>query len=87
MGDWSDTSDLWTPELRKKLNVKIEDDGVFFISHVDYMNYFMSTVVCKIHPDYQFNSIKTFHNRGEYSLVKLTVTEPTEAYITVSQLN
>lgn len=51
------------------------------------MNYFMSTCVCKIHHDYTFNSIKTFHNRGEYSLIKLIVSEPTEAYLTVSQLN
>lgn len=33
MGDWSDSSDLWTPQLRKQLNMKVEDDGVFFISH------------------------------------------------------
>ena len=37
-------------------------DGIFFISHDDYMNYFMSTIICKIHPEYLFNSVKTFHN-------------------------
>ena len=47
----------------------------------------MSTCICKIHPNYGFNSIKTFHNKGEYSLIKLTVNSKTEAYLTVSQLN
>jgi calpain-15 len=73
MGDWSDTSDLWTPQLKKQLNVKVEDDGVFFISHQDYMNYFMSTCVCKIHETYGFNHIKTFHDKDEYSLIMITV--------------
>ena len=51
------------------------------------MSYFMSTCVCKIHPDYQFNSVKTFHNLGDYSLIKIVVEKPTKGYVTVSQLN
>jgi len=66
------------------LGVKVEDDGVFFISHDDYMNYFMSTCICKIHQDYVFSSIKTFHNKGEYSLIKLKISSKTSAYLTVS---
>jgi len=87
LGDWSDTSDLWTPKLKKELGMKDEDDGIFFISHEDYMNYFLSTVICKVHADYQFNSVKTFHNRGEYSVIRVKITEETKSFFTVSQLN
>jgi hypothetical protein len=31
-GDWSDESNLWTPELKLKLNIKDKDDGNFWIS-------------------------------------------------------
>ena len=36
-GDWSDKSPLWTSALRKKYNVKIEDDGTFCIPYEAYM--------------------------------------------------
>ena len=31
-GDWSDESDLWTPELKEKLEVTVADDGIFYMS-------------------------------------------------------
>ena len=30
-GDWSDKSNLWTPELKQKCGFKEGDDGIFFI--------------------------------------------------------
>jgi len=46
-GDWSDKSDLWTPELRKKFGCEDKEDGVFFISFDDYVDFFYITSVCK----------------------------------------
>ena len=48
MGDWSDKSNKWTPELRKKLGAKDADDGIFFICYDDYMKYYRSTTIAKI---------------------------------------
>ena len=30
-GPWSDTSELWTEEAKKELNVTVEDDGCFWM--------------------------------------------------------
>ena len=46
-GDWSDTSPLWTDELRAEVNVeKEESDGIIFMSLDDfYTNNFIQTSV------------------------------------------
>ncbi len=58
MGDWSDKSDKWTDELREKLGFVDADDGIFFISYKDYMSYYRSTTICKVHDGFHYNSIK-----------------------------
>lgn len=47
MGDWSDKSPLWTPELRQKFNHMDREDGLFFISFEDYLSFFYITTICK----------------------------------------
>lgn len=34
-GDWGDDSDLWTDEIKSKVNYKNEDDGTFWMSYED----------------------------------------------------
>lgn len=36
-GDWSDKSELWTPELKKKVGFVDGNDGIFFIELEDYL--------------------------------------------------
>lgn len=36
-GDWSDDSDLWTPELSAELGQTDGNDGIFFITVEDYL--------------------------------------------------
>jgi len=52
-GAWSDSDDVnWTPELRKKYGCNAEDDGIFFMSILDYTRFFNLTAVCSVHsPD------------------------------------
>jgi len=45
-GDWSDSSDKWTDELREKLGVKEEDDGIFFMPYEDYLECYRATNIC-----------------------------------------
>lgn len=47
-GDWSKNSEKWTPELRKKLGVTEEENGIFFMCYEDYMNFFRSTTICMV---------------------------------------
>jgi len=46
-GDWSDRSDKWTDELKTLLKFEQRNDGVFFISYNDYLQFFVETVICK----------------------------------------
>jgi len=36
-GLWSDSSPIWTPELRRQLGAAEADDGLFFIQFSDYI--------------------------------------------------
>ena len=51
-GDWSDSSHLWTPELRHQLGLVDEDDGIFFMSYEDFQKYFSNFDVCYYHDNY-----------------------------------
>mmetsp|Transcript_7350 Transcript_7350/g.13248 ORF Transcript_7350/g.13248 Transcript_7350/m.13248 type:complete len:822 (-) Transcript_7350:36-2501(-) len=46
-GDWGDTSDLWTDEIKEELNVVLaEDDGTFWMCFNDLLKHFFSINVC-----------------------------------------
>ena len=36
-GDWSDKSSLWTEILKKTHSIKMENDGIWYISAEDYL--------------------------------------------------
>lgn len=44
-GDWSDSSDLWTPELSELVGQTNQDDGIFFIPLENYLTHFTQTSV------------------------------------------
>jgi len=46
-GDWCDRSIKWTDALRKEVGAEQKDDGVFFISYEDYIQFFYITTICK----------------------------------------
>ena len=52
-GDWGDSSNKWTPELKRRygLNNEEKDDGEFFMSFEDFIKYFGSMGICKLYPN------------------------------------
>jgi calpain-15 len=55
-GDWSDLSPLWTAEMRAALRKggggggAVADDGTFWMSFEDMLDYFRSVEACRIRP-------------------------------------
>jgi hypothetical protein len=50
-GDWSDTSPLWTPDLKAELRPSLDpEDGKFWMSYEDFKTYFNAVNVCRLHP-------------------------------------
>ena len=49
-GDWSQKSDIWTPELRERLGQHScqDDTGVFWIAFEDVLKYFDCIDICKV---------------------------------------
>lgn len=87
LGRWSDKSEEWTEELRRQLNCEEKNDGVFFMCVEDYLSYFRTTVICKLHEDFVSNDIRCKHNLKEYTLIKIKIKEEGKVFFTVSQLN
>ena len=87
LGKWSDNDESWTDELRQRLGWEEKNDGVFFMCVEDYLSYFRTTVICKLHEDFISNSIRCKHNTGEYNLIKITIEDEGKIFFTVSQLN
>uniref|UniRef100_A0A8D8YZE4 Calpain-D n=1 Tax=Cacopsylla melanoneura TaxID=428564 RepID=A0A8D8YZE4_9HEMI len=89
-GDWSDDSNLWTPELRETLMPRGASDGVFWISFEDVLKYFDCIDICKVHCA-GWNEVRLsgtlppLCSVRHLSCVLLTVLEPTEAEFTLFQ--
>ncbi|OHS93248.1 hypothetical protein TRFO_40457 [Tritrichomonas foetus] len=60
LGDWSDTSELWTPSLKKALSVKFGNDGSFWMIDKDFFKYFTDLEVSKpVNPRWHCRSFHT----------------------------
>lgn len=74
-GDWSDTSSNWTPELQKELNFTNADDGTFWMSFADFCHYFSRVQICRYNENFKYVSYKCDHDKGDYSLIRMSVPE------------
>ena len=45
-GDWSDKSELWDSNTKNQVHFEDKDDGVFFMSEIDFFKYFDSVEIC-----------------------------------------
>lgn len=85
-GDWGDNSNLWTPQLKKELEIVDADDGEFFIQWEDFCKYFSDVQVCRCHDDYHYSSFKlTKTNPKHATYVRFTLPEDGYYYFTINQ--
>lgn len=88
-GDWSDSSHLWTPDLRDKLMPHGADDGLFWMSFSDMIKYFDSVDICKVHSDWTEIRIEgvlpPYGDKDHLAFILVTVCEPTEIELTLFQ--
>lgn len=72
-GDWSDKSAKWTPELRQQTGAENKEDGIFFISFDDYLQFFYITSICKYGDKGRRSVVCDEHAENKYSLIRFTV--------------
>jgi hypothetical protein len=56
-GAWSDNDPRWTPELRKKLNHRAVDDGMFYMSFNDFAEVYIHTFIGRSKDEYHHSSL------------------------------
>ena len=88
-GDWSDQSDIWTPELRDLLMAGGGGDGVFWIAFQDMLNFFDCIDICKVRLGWSevrlSGTLPPFSSKPHQSATLLTVLEPTEVEFSLFQ--
>ena len=90
VGDWSDNSSKWTQEFKKEVGLEQKQEGIFWISYEDYLQFYTTTHICKIHPNYEYATKKfksSKANNEPLNLSKVVVKQPGHGYFIVNQKN
>ena len=90
VGDWSDTSSKWTQEFKKEVGLEPKEDGIFWMSYEDYLQFYTTTHICKANPDFEYNVTKfksSKANNEPLNLSKVVVRQPGSGYFLVNQKN
>ena len=78
LGDWSDGSRKWTSEFKATVGLEEKEDGIFWMSYEDFIQFYTATHICHIHDDYEFVS-KKFMVESEDPMNIVTVNIPKKA--------
>ena len=85
LGDWSDGSYKWTDEFKKKVGLVEKEDGVFWMSLDDYVQFYTTTHVCHYHDDYEYISQKfPVQNDLAFQIAKVFVLKESKGYFMVN---
>ena len=83
-GDWSDNSLKWTQEAIDHINLEKKEDGIFWMSFNDYLQFYSYTHICHLNPAYNYNFIKNkvYKQRvpNPYNLTKIVVNKDGKGY-------
>mmetsp|Transcript_8610 Transcript_8610/g.8569 ORF Transcript_8610/g.8569 Transcript_8610/m.8569 type:complete len:676 (+) Transcript_8610:23-2050(+) len=86
-GDWSDNSDLWTPELKQELGWSNVNDGTFWMAYDDFADYFSNVTICRVHDDYYYEALHYTQSKDAFAVFKVTLANPGETYFISTQVD
>ena len=86
IGDWSDKSLKWTQEFKQAVGLKEKEDGIFWMSYDDYLQFYTTTHIAKIHSDYNYQTIK-LKNKEENNICKINVEKNGKGYFMLNLKN
>ena len=87
-GDWSDSSSKWN-YVKGASSLDKKDDGVFFMGFKDFIKYYVTMGIAKIHPDYETAVLKIKkENATDCQLIRVTVPKNgVHTYLSLYQKN
>lgn len=85
-GDWSDSSRLWTDQIKEEVEYEPSTEGIFFMSLTDYLDSFTASVICKVHDDYEYTKFEVKQDIGSSSVLKFQVNQDSKVFLNLSQL-
>ena len=87
-GDWSDNSLKWTQEAMDYIKLEKKEDGIFWMSFNDYLQFYSYTHICHLKPNYNYNFVKNkiYKQRvpNPYNLTKIVVKKAGKGYFVVN---
>ncbi|CDW85682.1 calpain-like protein [Stylonychia lemnae] len=97
-GEWSSRSNIWSQqngeELKQLLSYQkvYEEQNQYYISFDDYISYYNSTCLCKMHfskhSTFQRENLRLSHMQGSFALARFQIHQKSQkTYINVHQVN
>ena len=86
IGDWSDQSLKWTQEFKKAVGLQNKEDGVFWMSYDDYLQFYTTTHIAQVHSDYTYRVVK-MKNREPQNICKINIDKNGSGYFMVNLKN
>ncbi len=86
IGDWSDQSLKWTQEFKKAVGLQNKEDGVFWMSYDDYLQFYTTTHIAQVHSDYTYKVVK-MKNREPQNYCKIITEKNGSGYFMVNLKN
>ncbi len=86
-GDWSDKSSLWNDELRSKLKVYDQEDGVFYMNYNDFCKYYSDCQICYYHDGFKYSAAQLSNDKYKTIYIKFQLFQRGRYYLSLNQKN
>ena len=86
IGDWSDKSLKWTQEFKKAVGLQEKEDGIFWMSYDDYLQFYTTTHIAQVYSNFNYNVIK-MKNKEEQNICKIHVERGGSGYFMLNLKN